>query len=327
MKSSLIVAFVAGIALVCSIPLWAPKYYTFIFAVTMCFAIYALGYNIILGRTGLLSFGHALYLGLGAYTVAFLMRPSLGSYRIFSMELILIIVVVVSAIVGLGIGAICVRYTRIFFGIINIGFVMVWYSLLYKLRGFTGGSDGLPVYLPKLFGMSFEHEVFRTFVFYYYVFAVFIILTWVMWRIYQSPFGLALKAIRENGVRAEFVGIPISRYRLSAYVISAIYGAIGGALWAPLSGQVDPEMATWLTSGDVVFMNVLGGMYSFAGPIVGAFIFYNLKIQIMHFTTYWLIVLGATVIVLVIAFPGGIMGWVSEKLIPKLMKRFYRRKD
>ncbi len=321
MNSYSAIALIGGVGLSLLLPLILPSYYTFILAVTMCFAIYALGYNILFGRTGLLSFGHALYLGLGAYTVAFLMKPELGPYRIFSMELLLTVAVITSAIVGLGIGALCIRYTRIFFGLINLGFVMLWYSLLLKLYDITGGTDGLPVYIPSLLGTVFSYEEFRTFAFYYYVLAVFAMATYVMWRIYNSPFGLALKAVRENGVRAEFVGIPIGRYRLAAYVISAIYGGIGGALWAPLSGQVAPDISTWLTSGDVVLMNVLGGMLTFAGPIVGAFIFYNLKVQIMHFTTYWSFVLGITAIFFVLVFPGGVMGWMS-----RIVRRYSRQK-
>lgn len=317
MKLQKIAVLIVGLVLACMLPLILPSYYTFAVSITLCLAIYALGYNILLGRTGLLSFGHALYLGVGAYTAAFLMRPVMGPYRVFSMELILLAAIAIAALVGLGIGALCIRYTRIFFGLINLGFVMLWYSLLLKLYHLTGGSDGLPVYIPSLLGITFPYEVFRTFVFYYYVLAVFAITTIIMWRIYNSPFGLALKAIRENGVRAEFVGIPIGRYRLAAYVISAIYGAIGGALWGPLAGQVSPEFSTWLTSGDVVLMNVLGGMFSFAGPIVGAFIFYNLKLQIMHYTTYWSFVLGASAIFFVLVFPTGIMGAMS-KLISKL---------
>lgn len=325
MKLYHVVALVAGLVLASLLPLILPKYYTFIFAVTMCFAIYALGYSIILGRTGLLSFGHALYLGVAAYTVAFLMRPEMGAFRIFSMELLLIIAIGTSALVGLGVGAICIRYTRIFFGLINLGFVMLWHSLLLKLYYVTGGTDGLPIYIPSLFGVTFSHEIFRTFIFYYYVLGIFAITTYIMWRIYNSPLGLALKAIRENSVRAEFVGIPIGRYRLAAYVISAIYAGIGGALWAPLNGHVSPDVSTWLTSGDVVLMNILGGMYTFTGPIVGAFIFYNLKVQIMHFTTYWSFILGISAIIFVLLFPGGVMGWVS-KVMPKLVKKFYRQK-
>ncbi|MBS7625874.1 branched-chain amino acid ABC transporter permease [Candidatus Bathyarchaeota archaeon] len=321
MKTKYIIALIIGLLLASVLPLVIPKYYTYVLSVTICFAIYALGYNILFGRTGLLSFGHALYLGIGAYTVAALMRPELGPYRIFSMELLLLAAIVTSAIVGLGVGALCIRYTRIFFGLINLGFVMVWHALLLKLYHITGGTDGLPVYIPSTLGITLPYETFRTFSFYYYVLAVFLIVTYVMWRIYNSPFGLALKAIRENGVRAEFIGIPVGRYRLAAYVISAIYGGIGGALWAPLSGQVSPDVSTWLTSGDVVMMNILGGMFNFAGPIVGAFLFYNLKIQIMHFTTYWSFILGLSAIFFVLVFPGGIMGWLSTK-----MKKFYGQK-
>ncbi len=321
-----VAALIVGLGIACIAPFILPKYYTFVFALTFCFAIYALGYNVLLGRTGLLSFGHALYLGVGAYTVGFLMSPDMGPYRIFSMELLLLFAILFSAIMGLGVGLIVIRYTRIFFGVLNLAIVMVWYSLLLKLYDITGGTDGLPIYIPTLFGIDFGHEAFRTFVFYYYVFAIFCVLAFIVWRIYQSPLGLALKAIRENGVRAEFVGIPIGRYRLTAFVISAIYGGIAGALWAPLSGQVSPDISTWLTSGDVAFMNILGGMNYFAGPIVGAFVFYHLKVQIMRFTTFWPVFLGSIVIIFIFLFPGGITGWLHD-VAPKLRKRFYRQRS
>lgn len=318
-----VAALIIGLIIACIAPFVLSKYYTFVFAMTFCFAIYALGYNVLLGRTGLLSFGHALYLGVGAYTVGFLMSPDMGPYRIMSMELLLLFAIIFSAIMGLGVGSLVIRYTRIFFGVLNLAIVMVWYSLLLKLYDITGGTDGLPIYIPTLFGMELGHEAFRTFVFYYYVFAIFCILAFIVWRIYQSPLGLALKAIRENGVRAEFVGIPIGRYRLTAFVISAIYGGIAGALWAPLSGQVSPDISTWLTSGDVAFMNIIGGMHYFAGPIVGAFVFYHLKNQIMRYTSYWPFVLGSFVIIFALFLPGGIMGWI-DNVKQKLVKRFYR---
>lgn len=317
---------VIGLVIALVIPFTIPKYYVFVSAISMVFAIYALGYSVILGRTGLLSFGHALYLGVGAYTVGFLMRPIMGPYRVFSMELLILAAIATSALVGLGIGAICVRYTRIFFGVLNLAFVMLWYSLLLKLYDITGGTDGLPIYLPTLIGMNFGYEEFRTFIFYYYVLAIFAVTTYIMWRIYNSPFGLALTSIRENVVRAEFIGIPVQRYKLAAYVISAVYAGIAGALWAPLSGQISPDVSTWLTSGDVVFMNVLGGMHAFAGPIVGAFLFYQLKSQIMHFTVFWPLFLGASVIFFCLVFPGGVVGWISS-MMPKLKKRFYIQKD
>jgi branched-chain amino acid transport system permease protein len=293
------------------IPIFFPKYYVFILAVTLCYAIYAIGYNLLFGYTGLLSFGHALYWGVGAYTVAALMSPELGPYRIYSMELLILLSVITSGLVAFAVGSICVRYTRIFFGLLNLGFVMLWYSMLLKLYSITGGTDGLPVYIPTLLGQKFSPEVFRTFTYYYYVLAVFIITTFVMWRVINSHFGLTLKGLRENSLRSGFVGVNISKYRLASYLLSGIWGGIGGALWAPLSGQVSPEISTWLTSGDVVFMAILGGVGTFLGPIIGALIFFNLKVQIMHYTTYWQLFLGSAVIFMVLVFPGGIVGALS----------------
>jgi len=302
----------ALLSLMLIIPMYFPRYYVYIIAVTLCYAIYALGYNLIFGYTGLLSFGHALYWGVGAYTVAAFMRPELGPFRIFSMEALLVLSVVTSALVALAVGSICVRYTRIFFGLLNLGFVMLWYSLLLKLYYITGGTDGLPVYTPTLLGQSFTAEVFRTYTYYYYVLAIFLATSLMMWRVVNSHFGLTLKALRENSLRAGFVGLDISRYRLASYVLSGIWGGIGGALWAPLSGQVSPEISTWLTSGDIVLMTILGGMGSFIGPVIGAFVFLNLKVQIMHYTTFWQLFLGSAVILMVLVLPGGICGAASS---------------
>jgi branched-chain amino acid transport system permease protein len=295
-----------------TLPLYFPKYYVFVIAMTLCYAIYALGFNILLGYTGLLSFGHALYWGVGAYTVAAFMRPELGPYRVFSMEILLLLSVATSFLVAICVGALIVRYTRVFFGLLNMGFVMLWYSLLLKLYYLTGGTDGLPVYTPTLLGQTFDYEFFRVFAYYYYVLIVFLITTFIMWRIVNSHFGLTLRSLRENSLRARFVGIPVERYRLGAYIISGVWGGIGGALWAPLSGQVSPEISNWLTSGDVVFMTILGGMHTFIGPIIGAFVLFNLKIQIMHFTTVWPVVLGMSVILMILVLPEGIVGTLQS---------------
>jgi branched-chain amino acid transport system permease protein len=272
-------------------------------------AIGALGFNLLLGYTGLLSFGHSAFFGGGAYTVAFLVKY----LKIASMELFLAGSVLASAILSVLFGYVCVRYTRIFFGILTLSLSQVLWSLAFKFFWVTGGTDGLRVPTPKLLGAEPTGDKidFLAHRYYYYVLAVFALCALLMWVIVNSPFGKALQAIRDNETRAEFIGIRIRRYRLMAFVISGIYTGVAGALWAPLNGLASPDILVWTFSGEIVFMTVLGGFRTFVGPIVGAVAFTYLKTYAVGFTVYWQLLLGTVLVVLVLALPTGIMGAVE----------------
>ena len=305
-------------ALLIVAPLVLDEFLTLTLMYGLIFAIGALGFNLLLGYTGLLSFGHSAFFGGGAYTVAFMVKY----LKIASMELFLAGSILANAILSVLFGFVCVRYTRIFFGILTLALSQVLWSLAFKFFWVTGGTDGLRAPTPNLLGFAPNDDKmdFLAHRYYYYVLVVFAICTFVMWVIVHSPFGKALQAIRDNETRAEFIGLRIRRYRLIAFVISGTFTGIAGALWAPLNGLASPDILIWTFSGEIVFMTVLGGFRTFVGPIVGAIAFNFLKTYAIGFTTYWQLLLGVVLVVLVLALPTGIMGAV-ERLVAKLKEK------
>ena len=290
------------------VPYVIEPYHTILLGYGLVMAIAVLGFNLLLGYTGLLSFGHSAYFGVGAYAVAFMVKY----LHTQSMELFLLGAIVASVLVTTLFGYVCVRYTRIFFSILTLALSQVLWSLAFKFFWVTGGTDGLRVPTPKLLGVvTGEREdkiVFLSHGYYHYVLVVFILCVALMWLIVHSPFGKALQAIRDNEVRARFVGIQIRRYRLVAFLVSGVFTGIAGALWVPLNGLTTPDILYWPFSGEIVFMAVLGGFRNFTGPIVGAVVFNYLKTYAVGFTVYWQALLGLVLVVLVVVLPTGIVG-------------------
>jgi len=276
-------------------------------------AIAALGFNLLLGYTGLLSFGHSAYFGIGAYTVAFVVQY-LGPH---SMEFYLLVGIPVVAVMSALFGYICVRHTRIFFGILTLALSQVVYSLALKLYWVTGGSDGLRIPRPTLvlglLSFSGAHG-FQQFItsYYYYVLAIFVVAIIFMWVIVHSPFGKALQAIRDNEVRARFLGLRIRRFRWISFLISGTFTGLAGILWVPLNGLTTPDVLYWTFSGEIVFTTLLGGFRNFTGPIVGGIVFTYLRTYAVATTEYWQLLLGAVLVALVLLLPTGIVGALSK---------------
>jgi branched-chain amino acid transport system permease protein len=275
-------------------------------------AIAALGFNLLLGYTGLLSFGHSAYFGLGAYTVAFVVQR-LGPH---SMEFYILIGIPVVAIASALFGYVCVRHTRIFFGILTLAISQVVYSLALKFYWVTGGSDGLRVPRPALLLglLNFSGpRGFQQFItsYYYYVLAIFVVCVVLMWVVVHSPFGKALQAIRDNEVRARFLGLRIRRFRWISFVVSGTVTGLAGILWVPLNGLTTPDVLYWTFSGEIVFSALLGGFRNFTGPIVGGIVFTYLKTYAVATTEYWQLLLGVVLVTLVLVLPTGIVGGLS----------------
>ena len=307
-------------AVLACLPWLVEPYQTTLFSYGLVMAIAALGFNLLLGYTGLLSFGHSAYFGVGAYAVALLVKY----FKVTSLEILVVGGIIASALVSALFGFVCVRYTKIFFGILTMALSQVLWSLAYKFFWVTGGSDGLRVPTPSLLGTHIargeDKMTYLAHRYYYYVLGIFIVCTALMWVIVHSPFGKALQAIRDNEVRAEFVGVQVRRYRYVAVLVSGAFTGLAGALWGPLNGLTTPDILYWPFSGRIVFMVVLGGFRTFWGPIVGAFVYNYLEVWAVGATVYWQLVLGVILVTLVLAMPTGLVGTAGQ-LIARLREK------
>jgi branched-chain amino acid transport system permease protein len=311
------------VVLLAALPQLIAPYQTLLLTYGLIMAIAALGFNLLLGYTGLLSFGHSAYFGTGAYTVAFIVRD-LGAQ---SMELCILGGLLGSLLVAALFGFVCVRHTRIFFAILTLALSQVLWTLAFKFFWVTGGTDGIRVPYAKLTLLgglvnfagpgSFQRFIYA---YYYYALALFLLAAAIMWVTVHSPFGKALQAIRDNEVRARFVGIPVRPYRWIAFVISGLFTGLAGILWVPLNGLTTPDVLYWPFSGEIVFLTVLGGFRTFTGPIVGAVVFNYLKTYAVATTEYWQLLLGLVLVVLVLVLPRGIVGTAAH-LAAKLQRR------
>lgn len=308
MKSlSALLFTLAGVAALIALPYFAKPFYISLMIPFFAYAIALLGFNLLFGYSGLLSFGHAMFLGVGAYGTAIVS----GTLGIKSFEVALLVAVLAAILIAIPVGALCVRYTGIFFGMLTLAFGMLFHSFLFKFYYLTGGDSGMRVPRMNILGLEFDSynkiELLSG-PFYYYCLALTVLATLLMWRIVHSPFGLQLQALRDNARKAEYLGVHVHRMRLVAFIISAGFGAAGGAILAFRVGLADPELVHWTHSGHLVFMTVLGGFANFFGPIVGALALTILQDQLQSLTQYWRFVLGAILALVVIGLPGGIMG-------------------
>jgi len=304
-KTGALVFLIIGFVL---LPQVIPSYQLVLLESGLCFAILGLGFNLLLRYTGLLSFGHGAYFAAGAYAVGMIGRYAPELYR---MEVLIPAAIVFSAILAAIFGFVCVRHTRIFFSILTLALSMLVFATLVKLYYVTGGSDGIRVGIPPVLGHAFKgmrRPQFLEGFYYYFLLGWVIVSVAFMYLLVSSPFGKAIQAVRDNEIRAEMIGIRVKRFRWWAFLVSGAYAGLAGGLWSFVNGHVTPELAHWVFSGEVVYMTLLGGFKSFAGPIVGAIVFTFLKLYAVSGTEYWMLIIGITLIGIVLLLPGGLVG-------------------
>lgn len=279
------------------LPFVISEYHVRLLTVGMLFGIAALGFNILYGYTGLLSFGHAMFWGLGAYGIAIAtvkLKYGIGVGIVLSIVLLLMTAIIT--------GYISLRHTRIYFAMLTLAFSQLIYAIILKWRDLTGADEGL-YGIPRFVENLTEY--------YYLVLGISAIILVCLWWILESPLGLSFRAIRDNPYRAEVLGLPVRRVRLLSYIISGIITGIAGLLYAPLHRAITPEIIYWTFSAEIVFMAILGGSRSFIGPFIGGIIYIYLKDYAMSLTEYWMFLFGAILMIMVYVFPSGLLGLVS----------------
>ncbi|MDE2287622.1 branched-chain amino acid ABC transporter permease [Pandoraea sp.] len=270
----------------------------------------AMSLNFLLGYTGVLSFGHAAYFGLGAYGVGMTIK-----YLVPSTPLGIVIGIVVGTLAAAVIGALIVRLRGVYFAMATIAFGQVFYFIAFRWNSLTGGDDGLSGWhrIPINLGFRTLDIASSETTFYYFALACFAVAVLIMGALLRSPFGRTLLAIRENERRARFLGIPIEFHIWLSFVISCVFVSLAGTLYALLNNFSDPHGLHWSQSGDFVIMAVLGGMRSFWGPLIGAAIFVFVQDFISSRTENWMSFIGLFFILIVLFFPRGVLGIIRRK--------------
>ncbi len=297
-----------------TVPLWLPLLggYTALAGRVLVFGLAAMGLNMLLGFTGVLSFGHAAYFGLGAYGAGLTLR-----YLVHSTPLAMLAGTLLGGLAGTLFGMLIVRRRGVYFAMCTIAFGQLWYYLAYSWNSFTGGFDGLRDFQREADQISAHSRcTSRTAerVFYFFLLAVFAVAVALMGVLLRSPFGRTLLAIRENERRARFLGIPVERHIWLSFSISCFFTALAGTLYALLNNFADPMALHYSLSGYFVVMTVIGGMRTFWGPLLGAAVFVVLQDYISSMTVNWMSFVGAVFILVVLFFPRGLLGTMRRRL-------------
>ena len=292
-----------------TVPWVGSRYNTFLASQIVIDALFAVSLNLLLGTTGLVSFGHVAYFGVGAYVCAILMKTyEVPFYLAFPAAGL------GAALFALVSGYFCVRLIKLYFAMLTLAFSQIVWAICYKWNSVTGGDQGIPeIPYPHLDWMSAipgfadlgTHDYF-----YLLTLALVAISLAILHRVVRSPFGRVLTTIRDNPERAAFIGVNVRAYQLAAFVVAGAFAGFAGALYGIFSRGVFADYVFWSKSAEVIIMAILGGMGFFWGPPVGAAALVWLNQEITAYTQYWPFVLGVVLLVLLFAFPGGIVGGI-----------------
>jgi branched-chain amino acid transport system permease protein len=303
----------AGLAILIVIPFIFPSRVALDFVIRLAaFGLFATSLNILVGYGGMVSFGHAMFFGGGAYAFGLLMQKGGASIPVAILG-----AVVFCALLGLVVGAICVRLKEIYFSFLTLAFQMLIHSIIITWSSLTGGDQGLMGGIPRIWGSI---NLADTQTLYWFSCIIGVLCLFSMRYILQSPFGYTLRMVRDNADRAKFLGIDVWRVRLYAFILASCFAGMGGIIMALFVSGAYPEFSYWTMSGEAVFMILMGGLHIFIGPVVGAGLLLVFNDIITRTTEYHGLALGVIVLIFALGFKRGIADFVVQ-LFEMIFKR------
>lgn len=291
---------IAAVIIAVILPIAVGKFWVNVAVAIFIMGLLAVSFNMIFGYMGQLSFGHAAFYGVGAYTVGLL---TVKFAIPFSVSLIASMFV--AGAFALIVGYFCIRLTGIYFAILTMAFGQLIYYIVYEWYSFTGGDNGLQ-YIVR------PHLLSSITAYYYFTLIIVIAALTVMWYISRSPFGYTMRAIRDNSNRTRFLGINVKKYMLINFVIAGAFAGLAGGLWSTFNQSISPYLLNWEESAIPVFITVIGGSSSFLGPMIGSIIYTFLNAFVTGFTQYWPLIIGIVIMLIILFSPGGIQGLIDK---------------
>lgn len=302
--------WVAVLVVLAAIPLVLSSFETGLFIELMLLVVFAASYDLLIGYSGVISFGHALPFGTAAYLMGMVMagRPLPGiPTESLGFPAAILIGIVAVVLVSLATGYLALQLAGVYFAMLTLAFSMVGYFVVFETTEYTGGDNGLLITRPEVFGVALGDQI----TFYYVVLVVVVLCYAAMRRLTTSPFGQVLKSIRENEERARFLGYDTFRYKLFAFVVAGFFAGIAGMLQGLYLNIITPSLMYWSTGGDALLVTLIGGMGTLWGSIVGAMFLMGAREFLTGFTENWPIVLGVVYVLFVLFVPSGIAGLVT----------------
>jgi branched-chain amino acid transport system permease protein len=281
-------------------PVFLPRFYVYMIALIMVTGLLATSLNLVLGFGGMYQFHHAVFYGTGAYGFALMLtKTSLPPVFAFVVGPIL------AAVLALIMGVICVRLSKLYFGMLQLSLGSLVWALVFRWYSFTGGDDGihgiaLPGFISSITGS------------YYFVLAVSAVSLFLMFRITNSPFGRLFQAVRDNPERSEGIAINVKVHQLVGLVLAGFFGGVAGVLFVTVEGSVFPDLMFWTLSLEILIMCLLGGWFTFWGPMLGAAIIVSLRTIVGAYTEYWTLVMAIILMLLIFFLPQGVLGYFHE---------------
>lgn len=291
---------IGGLILLALLPLILPRFYVYMTAIVLLYGFCATSNNLALGFGGIYQLHHAVFYGVGAYGAALMMtKTGLSPWLGF------VVGPLVAAFLGLVMGLICVRLSKLYFGMLQISLGSLVWVIIYRWYSFTGGDDGIHgIRIPELISSTTGS--------YYFTLIVTAVCMYAMYRIIKSPFGSVLQGIRDNPVRSQMIGVNVRRHQLVTLVLAAFFAGVSGTLFVAVDTTVFPDMLFWTFSMELVIMCLLGGWFTFMGPMLGAAVIVALRTFASTYTIYWTLVLGIVMVLVIFFLPNGILGWFDD---------------